>query len=111
MFALISFNLHRFRVFHSAICLHHVTSEAVVMACCCLHNLMRIRAASPTEGDQEHPTTHQLVPGDWRRDDNLPAITVHPPTRSTQIAKNQRTYLKDYFSSEAGSVPWQNRMI
>jgi len=47
--------------------------EAIVLACCCLHNLMRIRypAAQNVMMDQEDRVTHAFVPGNWREGGEL----------------------------------------
>ena len=88
--------------------------EQVVLACCVLHNLLRIWNPSHTEGfDYEDPETHEVHPGCWRMD---PPMESRPMTylnlgRYNDKAKAQRAYIKSYCSSPAGSVPWQDSMI
>ncbi|XP_064117593.1 uncharacterized protein LOC135223016 [Macrobrachium nipponense] len=96
---------NRFRVFHMAICLRPDRAEAVVMAACVLHNRIIRCNSSRTQGDQEAPVTHELIPGSWRNDpplgDTFASMTGNTATR---IAKEQRNILKDYFASPEGSV-------
>ena len=55
---------------------------------------------------------HNVIPGEWRKTVNLQDLdVVVGPNRDTIAAKRQRQYLKLYFNSAAGSVPWQNNMI
>ena len=82
--------------------------ENVVLAACCLHNLIRQKNPATTEFNSEDPTTHDLIPALWRGDQTLPQLPSLPRgQRSTLSAKAQRLLLKDYFVSPAGSVPWQ----
>ena len=87
---------------------------SIVLACCCLHNLIRKRYPSPNDTrvmDQEAPDTHDVVPGSWREIGNMHDIGA--PARgnfSTRIAKEHRQYLVNYFNS-SGSVPWQEDKI
>ena len=82
------------------------------MASCVLHNFLRIRLPSSTEGDFVDPRTREINPGSWRVDRNLESIIDTPTAaRSTQAARIQRNNLRDYFDSPQGSVPWQNAMI
>ncbi|XP_063442822.1 putative nuclease HARBI1 [Mytilus trossulus] len=85
----------------------------IVECCVCLHNVMRLRyptqqnAQLDMENDQ-----HDLIPGLWRATANMYEVNmVIGPNRDTVAAKKQREYLRLYFNSQAGSVPWQNRMI
>ena len=83
-------------------------------ACVCLHNLVRMRypglqnAAMDAEDDN-----HQVADGAWRTGRNMQDVhNVRGPKRDTRAAiKAQREYLKHYFNSLAGSVPWQNNMV
>ena len=79
----------------------------------CLHNFMRIRypALQNAQLDVENDT-HDLVPGLWRANANMHKVnTLMGPNRDTIAAKKQREYLRLYFNSPAGLVPWQDRMI
>ena len=88
------------------------TVGSIVLACCCLHNLMRLRfpALQNAALDQED-AEHQVIPGAWREDANLDDMQNLRGTLATREARLQRTYLKHYYNSPAGSVPWQNDMI
>ena len=104
---------NRFRVFHTSICLHPDNAEAVIIASCVLHNMLRTRKLTAAGlGDSENPPTHRLVEGSWRND---PAVgqALPPPVgrTNTQYAIKQRCLLADYVTSDAGSVPWQEYMI
>ena len=87
--------------------------ESIVNACCVLHNLMRIRYPTHQNQllDREDPNTHQVTPGAWREDEDLTALEALHGNTSTKAAKTQRNYLRQYYNSPVGSVPWQNDMI
>ena len=104
---------NRFRVFHTSICLHPDNAEAVIIASCVLHNMLRTRKLTSTGlADSENPQTHRLVEGSWRNDPTVGHRLPAPVGRTnTQYAIKQRFLLADYVNSEAGSVPWQEYMI
>ena len=86
-------------------------TEVVVQACVCLHNLLRMRKVH-MDVDVEDEETHEVTPGVWRLDPSLPNLGSTPFSgRSTQVARAQRDYMKDYFCSPQGSVAWQDKMI
>ena len=90
-----------------------VTVQTIVESCVCLHNFIRLRnpAIQNIQLDAEDGA-HQLIPGAWRQDVNLPHFDVpQGGNRDTVLAKRQRDYLRQYFNSPAGRVPWQDRMI
>jgi len=63
------------------------------------------------DADQEDDD-HQLVPGAWRTEAVMQEVYEEARgPRTTAAGKQQRAYLKEYFSSEAGSVPWQMRAV
>ena len=86
---------------------------SIILACVCLHNIMRIRYP----GDQNilldrEDENHHLLPGAWRDRTNLKDIDdVQDRNYPSKAAKQQRLYLKHYYSSPAGKVPWQERMV
>lgn len=78
--------------------------QQLVMACCCLHNL--IRRSFPHHAGQAAELTS--CPG------NDPLPNMGPPlagNRGTNEAKAQRLSLLEYFNSPAGSVAWQESSI
>jgi hypothetical protein len=86
--------------------------STIVEACVCLHNVMRIRypALQNAQLDMED-ADHNVVQGLWRATANMHDIDrVVGANRDTRAGKRQREYLKLYFNSPAGSVPWQDRM-
>ncbi len=89
------------------------TIAIILETCVILHNLMRIRfpvlqnAAVDEENDDR-----QVIPGSWRATTNMHDVdNARGHNRDTKAAKKQREYLKLYFNSASGSVPWQDRMI
>lgn len=85
----------------------------VLEVCICLHSLMRDRypALQNAVLDQEDGN-HNLILGEWRQEANMHEVEqVAGPNRNTRTGKRQREYLRLYFSSSAGSVPWQDRII
>jgi hypothetical protein len=85
----------------------------IVLACCTLHNLLRIRYPVVNIGliDAED-NEHHLVPGAWRNGVNMHDMeNVAGGNLATKVAKRQRLYLTHYYNSPAGAVHWQNGMI
>ena len=77
-----------------------------------LHNLLRIRfpAIANAEVDREDED-HNTIPGAWRGDQQVEGIPQPQAlNRDNRVGKVMRDYLKAYFNSEAGSVPWQERL-
>ena len=85
----------------------------ITETCICLHNLMRERFAMLQNGQVDaEDDQHNIIPGQWRATANMHEVdNVVGPNRDTIAAKKQREYLKLYYNSPAGSVPWQERMI
>jgi hypothetical protein len=89
-----------------------VATDIVIAAIIC-HNLMRMRypGLHNVALDREDGNRN-VIPGSWRLgntwEQELRRITGNT---ASKLAKQQREYLKHYYSSEAGSVPWQNDMI
>ena len=61
--------------------------------------------------DQEDDQ-HNIKPGAWRREANMVDVeNITKGNRDTIAAKKQREYLKLYYNSPQGAVPWQQYMI
>jgi hypothetical protein len=104
---------NRFACLHRRLYQQPAIVEKMVMACVCLHNLMRMRYPQMQNQDLDHEDEqHNLIPGAWREGRIMLDIErVRGGNRATRAAITQRLYLKHYYSSPAGSVPWQDRMI
>ena len=89
------------------------TIRLIVEACVCLHNLMRIRYPNLQDAAVDvEDANHNVSPGSWRAGASMHEVdTVRGPNRDSTAAKKQREYLKLYFNSNVGSVPWQDEMI
>ena len=105
-----------FRVFHTKIYLSTESAQLLVVASCVLHNLLRLR--SPTTYMPQASVDHvgpngDIVPGEWRQDQESPYVTNLPATaaRNSKLSvENIRNVFKDYFMKR-GSVYWQWKHI
>ena len=84
------------------------TVGCIVLSCCCLHNLMRMRySAFQNAALDQEDDNHQLIPGAWRDQANLQDMdTLAGGNTTTRAAKRQIQY-----NSPAGAVGWQNNVI
>ena len=104
---------HRFRCLLTTMLQSPETVTSIVLSCICLHNLLRLRNRNEhvSVADQED-NNHNIKPGEWRKDNPLmDGVSELPSNSTTKASKNQREYLRAYFSSEAGAVSWQDDMI
>ena len=89
------------------------TVTSIVLACCTLHNIMRLRHPGIHQGlADEEDDNHRVIPGQWRQGACLQDIEeVAGSNRDTQVAKRQRLYLKHYYNAPVGATAWQRDMI
>ncbi|XP_061172633.1 uncharacterized protein LOC133181974 [Saccostrea echinata] len=88
-------------------------AKIIVMAAICLHNLMRLRypGLQNNDLDQEDEAGNH-IPGAWRKDRVLQDVeAVGRGNLPNREGKRIRTYLKHYYNSNVGSLPWQQNMI
>jgi hypothetical protein len=89
------------------------TCICIVGSVVCLHNLMRMRY--PTLQNlalDDEDEDHNIIPGEWRAAANVHDMEEYlAGNRGTLQSKVQRNYLKNYYVSAVGSVPWQEKMI
>ena len=92
----------RFRVLMSTMLLSPNNVIIVTMACCVLHNLIRRRHPQRIDNmaDREDPTTHQVIPTEWRKHSTLTALEKLRGNNMTKAAKAQRSYLMELNSSD-----------
>ncbi|XP_057180511.1 uncharacterized protein LOC130548231 isoform X2 [Triplophysa rosa] len=106
---------NRFRVFRSTICLEPEKVVKITMAALCVHNFLlerRSDAYTPAEFTDWEDSDHTVVKGAWRRY----GTGVFKPLNSGNIrnpcfsAKEQRNVLRNYFTSPAGRLSWQEHL-
>ena len=83
----------------------------IITICVILHNLIRLRYATHNLIDLEDQNQN-VNPGAWRNDKILLGV-YHEKARNTgtQDGRHIRRYLGHFFTSKAGSEPWQDKMI
>ena len=86
----------------------------VVIACCCLHNMLRTHnyGGPNLHGliDREDRQTHDVAPGLWRVEANMYPLTDRRGGYGDPTAKELRQLLMDYVNGP-GAVPWQQDKI
>lgn len=100
----------RFRVLKTDITFNVNVATDVVQATCILHNLLRQRCGgsymAPGTFDCED-IDYNLIPGEWRKEDEMAGLLPTSARNSTNISKNMRDNLSYYFLTDQGEVPWQ----
>ena len=103
---------NRFRVFHTKINVGPEKVTDMILAACCLHNfLVQSNKSYTSICDTEDLENCVMTNGAWRSDPPLAGLTPGLDRNPTRSAKEQRQYLTNYFSSDMGSVSWQEKMI
>jgi hypothetical protein len=107
----IYFILHRWRVFLTNMMISPERAEHVVLAACALHNFLRTRLPSYTNSllDKEDDLSHEVTPGDWRKDGGMASVGPLRGNTALAVAKHQRDHLCHYVNG-IGAVPWQDRL-
>ncbi|XP_034040603.1 putative nuclease HARBI1 [Thalassophryne amazonica] len=102
----------RFRCFSTTMQQNPETISLITMCACVLHNLILSRyPLASTDVDHEDSATHNLIPGAWREVPQMEGLMPLSEDHIQNEAKEQREYLSHYYSSPAGAVPWQERMV
>ena len=100
---------HRFQCMLTTLKQRPKTVTSIVLACVCLHNMIILTnpRQQNVEVDREDED-HNIIPGTWRNDlvRLLPVCGQFRQGRETEVAKKQRDYLKAYYWSPVGYVPW-----
>lgn len=105
----------RFGVFQKKINLSPGNIDAVVMACCVLHNFLRRHAPStytpPESVDTENEDTHEIRDGHRAEGENVANISMGHTRNATEAAKLVRDKFKTFFNSPEGRVAWQENHV
>jgi hypothetical protein len=102
----------RFRIFRRTIEVNPDFVDDLVMACCILHNYLRVHARNeyiPLIAVDHEMEDGTFVPGAWRQEGNLDNLMRNTQKNATEYAKRVRNSLSDYFVSVEGQIPWQYR--
>ncbi|WAR25316.1 hypothetical protein MAR_011020 [Mya arenaria] len=104
---------NRFRCLLTTLGMRPSTVTKTVMACMTLHNPMRTRYANIQNADLDREDEQgQFIAGAWRDQAVLEDVqAAGNGLRLTGPGKELRAYLKNYFCSPAGSLPWQDVAI
>ena len=106
-----------FRVFMTPIALCPEKVEVITLTCCILHNYLRNKShvySSTESADHEDPITHEVRPGEWRKEGQgtgMQRLGRQGSNNYTTSAKQIRENLCTYYNSRAGAIPWQDNMI
>ena len=100
----------RWRIFGTTMQHSLQTSKLVVMAACVMHNLA-LKHYPFAMGDIDTDNREEFVPGAWRNDNLMADLHVRRGVNATIRAKAIRDYLAQYYTSEVGAVPWQERRV
>jgi len=103
----------RFRCLHTCLQVTPRVAKKITKACVVLHN--ELRDMRPNIGNHEIDVEQddgQIVPGAWRHAGVLEEARLEGRgPRQTAEGKELRAYLKAYYNSPVGSVPWQEAAI
>lgn len=102
----------RFRVLHSCIMTTPANATSITKACLTLHNVLRDLRPALGANEVDVEADGQIVPGAWRDAGVLEEMEVEGRgPRETADGRQLRAYLKAYYNSDVGSVPWQEAAI
>ena len=102
----------RWRCILSCMHQHPVNVVKVVEACTTLHNLIstRITLLQANEVGREDDQGN-VVPGAWCANIQLTDTDAMAAGRPNFEGKQIRNYLMDYYNSDIGRLPWQDRIV
>jgi len=103
----------RFRCLLTTLQTGPLISRTITKCCVVLHNVLRSKCPQLQNRDLDQEDDNgNLVPGAWRDVGHMAEMEAAArASRATRDGKRQRIYLKNYLSSPAGSVPWQEAAI
>ena len=102
---------HRWRVLLTTIQLSRRGARKVTTSCLILHNIMRDRypGLQARDLDQEDGQGN-IIDGAWRAEAMLEVDQIGGP-QVTKEGKQIRVYLKNFYNSEQGRLPWQDAIV
>lgn len=103
----------RWRVLHTSMQVQPHIARKVTKASVVLHNILRDRNPRIPAAVLDREVDDQVVPGRWRRAGVLEDVEREGGRgpRCTRQGKELRAYLREYYNSDVGSVPWQEAAL
>jgi len=102
---------NRFRVLLTKIMLEPKKAGKVVLAICCLHNMLIEKQCSYSHALDTENENHEGSNGNWHLNMPLLGLQKTKSRNHSLSAKGQRQLLKEYFCSKPGLTPWQDDMV
>jgi hypothetical protein len=95
---------NRFGCFQTCMRQQPETVTDIILACCCLHNLIRKENPRNVAGVDEEDDDHNEIPRTWRETLQLDdgGLNRHFRNQGTAYTKGIRDYMKTYYSSPEG---------
>ena len=101
----------RWRVLLTTLMLNAKNSALAVHTCAILHNFLSLRNHKYYLADVAEQTAAQAPDPVWHDLNTLADLERLRNARTRDKAKALREYLKGYYSSDAGKVPWQDATV
>lgn len=104
----------RWRILRKAIQCKEETAHKIILALLALHNFIMSTNSTkycPPNFPDHEKDNGTIVHGEWRHDCVQGVMSDLYPVGSNHAAltaNTQRNMLRNYFMSDAGSIPWQN---
>ena len=103
---------NRFRCLSNTLEVTPEKAVSITKACLTLHNLFRDRYGVTGVSVDEEDDNKEMIPGQWRTEAAMHEVEAQlRAPRATAAGQALRTTLMHYFNSDAGSVPWQLRIL
>ena len=103
---------NRFRCLSNTLEVTPEKAVSITKACLTLHNLFRDRYGVAGVSVDEEDDNKEMIPGQWRTEAAMHEVEAQlRAPRATAAGQALRTTLMHYFNSDAGSVPWQLRIL
>ena len=103
---------NRFRCLSNTLEVTPEKAVSITKACLTLHNLFRDRYGVTGVSVDEEDDNKEMIPGQWRTEAAMHEVEAQlRAPRATAAGQALRTTLMHYFNSDAGSAPWQLRIL
>nr|XP_039250079.1 putative nuclease HARBI1 [Styela clava] len=100
----------RFRIFRRPICVSPARTDHIIKACTVLHNFLRYDSNYFEADFVDHEVSEGAV--QWKAEENSAMLNIRKIGRpSAKEAGKVREQFSEYFVSEKGALPWQDKYV